>query len=64
MTTATRARESLGLTPEQAARRLRITPRYLRSIERNGNAPYALAERLSRLYNVPMHTFLYRNHST
>ncbi len=59
MTTATQARQRLDLTPEAAARRLRITPRYLRSIEKNGNAPYPLAERMSRLYAVPMQVFLY-----
>ena len=56
---AIEARQRLGLSPEAAAQKLRISPRYLRSIERHGNAPYPLAERLSRLYGCPMQTFLY-----
>ena len=59
VTAAADARRRLGLSPEAAARKLRISPRYLRSVEKHGNAPYPLAERAARLYGVPMQTFLY-----
>ncbi len=52
------ARLAAGLTVEAAAQRARIGPKYLRAIERRGSAPYVLAERLARLYRVPLDTFL------
>lgn len=57
MTKAARAREAAGLSLEQAARRARICPAYLRHVERNG-AGYALAQRLSRIYQCPIDCFL------
>lgn len=54
------AREAIGLTPEEAARRARVTSAYLHRIERNGGASYVLACRLSRLYNAPIDIFLKR----
>lgn len=56
---ATEARKRLGLTPEAAARQLRISPRYLRAVERGGGASYALAERAARLYQCDIAVFLY-----
>ena len=52
------ARERAGLTLKQAARRARIGERYLRSIELHGNASFALARRLSRIYHCPIDLFL------
>jgi transcriptional regulator with XRE-family HTH domain len=51
------ARESVGLTLEAAARRARVTPDYLRRVERHG-ASYVLARRLAALYNCPIDAFL------
>ncbi len=52
------ARESAGFTLEQAARRARVCPAYLRRIEKRGWTPYVLAMRLSRLYQCPCSLFL------
>jgi transcriptional regulator with XRE-family HTH domain len=52
------ARAKAGLTLDQAARRARITPAYLRHIERCG-APYTLAVRLAHIYRCSIHLFLY-----
>jgi len=60
---AVAARESAGLTIEAAAQRARVTPAYLRQIERHGGAPFALACRLARLYGAPLDTFLKRKES-
>ena len=46
----TLAREAAGLTLTDAARSVGICPDYLRRIERRGQAPYVLAEKLSRRY--------------
>lgn len=55
------ARESAGFGLEEAARRARVSPDYLRRIERNGGAPFALACRLSNLYDgAPTDIFLRR----
>jgi hypothetical protein len=51
------ARESVRLTLQMAAKRVRITPRYLRHVELHG-APYVLARRLAALYQCPMALFL------
>ena len=57
---AARAREEAGFDLKTAARRARVTPDYLRSVEKNG-APFALACRLSHLYGgVPIDLFLKR----
>jgi transcriptional regulator with XRE-family HTH domain len=61
---AVSARAAAGLTIEAAARRARVTPAYLRQIERRGGAPYALACRLSRLDGAPLDTFLKRKESS
>ncbi|HEX8236059.1 MAG TPA: helix-turn-helix domain-containing protein [Abditibacteriaceae bacterium] len=50
MTPAAKARQSAGLTIEQAAKRARIGVEYLRRLERHGGASYVLARRLARLY--------------
>jgi len=61
MTGPEQARESAGLSVEQAAARARIAFSYLRRIERQGGgAPFVLAQRLSRLYGCPLDTFLSR----
>jgi transcriptional regulator with XRE-family HTH domain len=44
------ARERAGLTLERVAQRVRVTPAYLRSLERTGRFSYPLAVRLVRLY--------------
>jgi len=51
------ARETVGLTLEQAAKRARITPQYLMQVERKG-ASFSLAQRLSRLYDCRIDFFL------
>lgn len=57
-TLAVLAREDSGLTPAEAANRLRISTAYLRKIELHGGAPYCLAVRLARLYKTSLHAFL------
>jgi hypothetical protein len=56
---AARARAAVNLSLEEAAKRARVCPAYLSRIERHGDAPYALAHRLSTLYGCPMVYFLY-----
>lgn len=56
---AERARQASNLTLEEAATRARIGTAYLRRIENHGDAPYALARRLSALYGCPITFFLY-----
>ncbi len=51
------ARELAGLTLEDAAKRARVTPGYLATVERQG-APYVLAQRLSKLYDCRIDLFL------
>lgn len=58
---AERARELAGLTLEQAAKRARICPRYLRRVERAG-ANYALAQRLAAIYGCRIEVFLMFGH--
>lgn len=53
------AREIAGYSVDEAARRARIGAAYLRRIEIHGNAPYALARRLSAIYDCPISFFLY-----
>ncbi len=53
------ARERAGLSLEQAARRARIGPAYLRNIECQGGAGYYLAQRLSAVYQCRIEIFLY-----
>lgn len=57
-TPAEQARKQAGLTLEEAARRARICPAYLRRVELHGNAPYVLARRLASLYGCSMMVFL------
>ena len=57
--TAVDARESLGLTLEEAANRLRICSPYLRRVERSGGASWILCRRLSQLYQVPIDIFIF-----
>jgi transcriptional regulator with XRE-family HTH domain len=54
---AEEARKRAGLTLNEAARRARITPAYLKRVERLG-AAYILARRLARLYACPIDVFL------
>ena len=54
---AAAARERAGLTLEIAARRARVSPAYLRLVERT-SAPYSLAVRLARIYGCPLGVFL------
>lgn len=62
MISAVQARVAAQLTVEQAARKARISPSYLRHIEKYGGASYVLAVRLSRLYHCSIHLFLYSSH--
>jgi transcriptional regulator with XRE-family HTH domain len=58
------ARRSARLTVREAAARLRITEGYLRHIERGGALTHRLAQRMARLYAVPMATFSRRRART
>lgn len=58
ITPATQARNNVGLTLKQAARRARVGDSYLRRIELHGGASYVLAQRLARLYQCSIHVFL------
>jgi transcriptional regulator with XRE-family HTH domain len=58
MTPAARARESAGLSLEQAARQARVSHDYLRQVERTNSAPYSLARRLANIYGSSIQTFL------
>lgn len=60
MTNAADARRAAGLTLEQAAKKARISPRYLRQVERHG-ANFALAELLAQIYRCEITVFLYPN---
>ena len=51
------ARENAGLSLIEAARRARVSPSYLRQVERHG-ASYVLARRLAMLYGCSLNTFL------
>jgi hypothetical protein len=53
----TLAREAAGLTLTDAARSVGIQPDYLRRIERRGQAPYVLAQKLSRRYRCSAMVF-------
>ncbi len=58
MTPLEKAREGAGLSPQAAAKRLRVSVKYLRSIELGSvHAPYPLAERAAQLYGVPLLLF-------
>lgn len=52
------ARQRAGFTLAQAAKRARVGERYLRRIELHGNASFALARRLARIYRCPIDLFL------
>jgi hypothetical protein len=54
---ATTAREKVGLTLEQAAKKARVGVAYLRYVERHG-CSFVLAERLSRIYACNIDVFL------
>jgi len=56
--TASQARISARLSLEEAAKRARICPAYLRRVEREGHASYVLALRLSALYGCSLNVFL------
>lgn len=59
MTPAKRAREQAGLTIEEAARKARVCPAYIRRAESGrGAVSYSLAMRLSRLYGCSANAFL------
>ena len=58
MSPAARARESAGLSLEQAAEQARICVDYLKRIERHGGASYVLGERLSRIYRCSANLFI------
>ena len=57
------ARQAAGLSLAEAAKRLRISARYLGQVERMG-APYSLALRVSRLYHCKVDVFLPRPRAT
>lgn len=58
MSNAVSARERAGLSLKTAARKLRVSPRYLAEVERNGADSFALARRIARLYGIPVDAFL------
>lgn len=60
MTPAEEARYKAGFTIAEAAQRARVSPKYLRAIERNGGCAYSLAMRLARLYRANATVFLTR----
>jgi len=51
------AREAAGLTVKQLAKRARRHPRYIRELELHG-APYATAEKLSRILGCSIDVYL------
>lgn len=53
------ARKAAGYTLEAAAGKLRLNPRYLRSIELHGGASLQLARRLANLYGCSGNVFIY-----
>jgi len=55
---ATAARERVGLSLAEAAKRGRMSVAYLNRLERSGDFPLVTAERLSRMYQCPLSTFL------
>lgn len=59
MSEAVVARERVGLSIQEAARRARVCVPYLRAVERRGGASYVLAMRLARLYRCSATMFLY-----
>jgi len=58
-TPAERARTRAGYSLQDAARKLNLSKRYLRQIERHGNAPLKTARRLARLYNCSGDVFIH-----
>ena len=57
MTPVEHARHAAGLSLEQAAALIGVSPRYVRQAELHG-APYALASRLAYLYGIDIKAFL------
>jgi len=53
-------REAAGLTLLDAARHAGVTPDYLRRIERQGQAPYVLAQKLARRYGCSSMIFAHK----
>lgn len=53
------ARIQAGLSIEDAARRLKLSPRFLRQIELHGGASLKTARRLAHLYNCSGNVFLH-----
>lgn len=51
-------RESASLTVDVAAKRVRVSPTYLRQVEQYGVVPYSLTLRLAALYGVGLGHFL------
>ena len=58
MSRAAQAREQVGLSIDQAAKKLRISVRYLQQIEHHGSPSYSTALRVSALYHCPADIFL------
>jgi len=58
MSPAREARETAGLSREEAARRARVSPDYLKKLESGGQFSYVLACRLSRIYGASGRVFL------
>lgn len=55
------ARQLRGIPVAEVARRLRVTPRYVRELERGTKpVPFAMAERMATLYGCRMELFLQR----
>lgn len=54
---ATRTRELNNLSLEQAAKKARVSPAYLRQVEKKGGS-YTLAKRLAAIYGCPIDVFL------
>jgi len=64
VTPASQARESAGLSLDEAAKRARVCSAYLRAVERRGGASFVLAMRLARLYSCSANVFLYTGRET
>ena len=58
MPLAKEARLASGLSIEQAARRVRVSTKYLERVERHGGASFPLAQRLARAYQCSISVFL------
>jgi hypothetical protein len=59
ITPAERARREAGFSLEEAAKRLRLSPRYWRNIELHGGADIPLARRAAKLFSCDGNVFIF-----